>query len=135
MASNDDITWLAANFMKEFAAFECLDSAIQIGDAIICKKEFLASLPQYKAMNKYHNVNGTLRMCEVLYEESSPQLLKLIHHNWSVVLNRDKDAAQQCGSGKYSSRLAFSRLPDEEEASLGVKDKPSNSFHLEISWR
>jgi hypothetical protein len=29
-------------------------------------------------------------MWEVLNEESSLQLLELIHHNWSVVLNRDK---------------------------------------------
>jgi hypothetical protein len=78
--------------MKEFAAFKCMDSAIQIGDAVICKKEFLESLPQYKAMNKYRYVNGTLQMCKVLYEESSPQLLELIHHNWLVVLNCDKGA-------------------------------------------
>jgi hypothetical protein len=31
--------------MKEFATFKSLNSAIQIGDAIICEKEFLESLP------------------------------------------------------------------------------------------
>jgi hypothetical protein len=33
-----------------------------------------------------------MRMCEVLYEESSTQLLELIRRNWSVVLNRNKGA-------------------------------------------
>jgi hypothetical protein len=32
-----------------------------------------------------------MRMAEqVLYEESSPQLLELIQKNWSMVLNHDK---------------------------------------------
>jgi hypothetical protein len=31
-------------------------------------------------------------MCEVLYKESSPQLLELIGCNWSVVLNHNKGA-------------------------------------------
>jgi hypothetical protein len=86
------MTLLAANFLKEFSAFERLDSAIRIGDAVICEKEFLDSLPRYKASNKPRYGNGVMRMCEVLYEDSSPQLLELIRRNWSVVLNHDKGA-------------------------------------------
>jgi hypothetical protein len=86
------MTLVAANFMKEFSSFERLDRAIRIGDAVVCEKEFLESLPRYKAMNKFRYVNGVLRMSEVLYEELSPQLLKLIRRNWSVVINRDKGA-------------------------------------------
>jgi hypothetical protein len=70
--SEDAMSRLAANFMKEFAAFERLDSAIRCGDAVICKKEFLESLPRYKASKKFRYGNGVMRMCEVLYEESSP---------------------------------------------------------------
>jgi hypothetical protein len=38
--------------------------------------------------------------------------------------------------GENNGRLAFSCLLDEEEASLGLKAKPGNRFHLkELSWR
>jgi hypothetical protein len=90
--SEDAMSRLAANFMKEFAAFERLDSAIRCGDAVICEKEFIESLPRYKASKKFRYGNGVMRMCEVLYEESSPQLLELIRRNWSVVLNHNKGA-------------------------------------------
>jgi hypothetical protein len=92
LSSQDDMSRLAANFMKEFAAFERLDSSIRCGDAVICEKEFIESLPRYKASKKFRYGNGVMRMCEVLYEESSTQLLELIRRNWSVVLNRSKGA-------------------------------------------
>jgi hypothetical protein len=83
---------VATNFMKEFGAFEQLDSAIRCRDVIICEKEFLESLPRYKASNKFRYGNGVMRMSEVLYEELSPRLLELIRRNWSVVLNHHKGA-------------------------------------------
>jgi hypothetical protein len=33
-----------------------------------------------------------MRMCEVLYEESTPQLLELIRRNWLDILNHNKGA-------------------------------------------
>jgi hypothetical protein len=73
-------------------AFERLDTAIRHGDAVICEKEFLESLPRYKAANKFRYANGALRMAKVLYEDLSPQLLELIQRIWSVVLNHNKGA-------------------------------------------
>ena len=95
LTSSDEMTRLAANFVKEFASFDCLDNAIRCGDTIVCEKEFLASIPRYKATNKFRYVNGAMRFAEVLYEQSLPQMLELICQNWSVVLNHGKGVIAQ----------------------------------------